>query len=529
MRRSTQSNNAAALLGGACIVAGLAGAPRQATAAIFDVTQNTWGTTADVGSFAWAIDQANTQAGVDTINVTPGLEISIDGAAPATGTNTWLARFAESADVQGNGAKLVGNPTYVSSGGDLGTKTTILGNPYNPAIKTNDVIVVPGLSFAQIGTSGSDNSSISVSFSDLHADGLASIAQLNEGSQLTVSGGDFVNTVNYTDKNAAGRAIFEASNGSTLNLNDISITKNYPFDSAIDIGPDAAIFFGSIQGEDSQLNIQDSTISDSYGAGAIAWLGGTANIVSSIISDAGGLSISDSQQEQGVLNFVNSILYMTGGDDLSQTNRVQAGSGGEANVLASTILYDAISTSELCDNVSYNCNGMPLTALLGGVLNFASSAVVPLNAEFTFPGKASYSEFTDGDLVAGDYSYIGATPTQNAAAVKALFGNLDILTEGETYPITDVDPLQFFGQLPAGAYPLANGVLVGVVPDAGVGGVNQLINPIDGQPILVDVYGNPRVWRDGSRAIGALQVPAPAVFPLGLLALIGFRFWSRRT
>ncbi|ESQ14301.1 MAG TPA: hypothetical protein DDY14_13060, partial [Chromatiaceae bacterium] len=61
MRRSTQSINAAALLGGACIVTVLAGAPRQATAAIFDVTQNTWGTTADVGSFAWAIDQANTR------------------------------------------------------------------------------------------------------------------------------------------------------------------------------------------------------------------------------------------------------------------------------------------------------------------------------------------------------------------------------------------------------------------------------------------------------------------------------------
>jgi hypothetical protein len=146
-----------------------------------------------------------------------------------------------------------------------------------------------------------------------------------------------------------------------------------------------------------------------------------------------------------------------------------------------------------------------------------------LNAEFAFPGKESYSEFTNGDLIAGAYSYIAATPTQDAAAVKSLFDNLDILTAGDTYPIIDAGAFQLFEQLPEGAYPLLSGVLVGVVPDAGVGGANQLINPIDGQPILVDVYGNPRVWRDGTRAIGAVQVPAPAVFSLGLLALIGLR------
>ena len=529
MRGSNLSIITPALLGCAFIITSLAGAPRHAMAAlVFDVTQNTWGTTADVGSFAWAIEQANTTPGVDTINVAAGLEINVDNAAPAAGTNTWLARFTESANVQGNGAKLVGNPTYITSGGQTATKTTIVGSPYSPAIVSSDIIVTPGLSFAQIGTVGSDNSSIGVSFSDLSADGLASIAQLNKGSQLSVTGGAFENIVNYTDIRAAGRGVFEAFSDSTLNLTEVSITRSFPFGDAIDIGPDAALFFGTIQGEDSQLNMQNSSINSSFGAGAIAWTGGTANIVSSIINDAGGLEVSDGDTD-GVLNFVNSILYMSGGDDLSQTSRIQAGVDGEANILASTILYDALSTNDGCANVSYLCNGMPLTALLGGVLNLTSSAVIPLNAEFAFPGKNSYSEFTTGNLVAGDYSYIGATPTQDAAELISLFDNLNILTEGDTYDIIDTGFFELFNSLPAGAFPLPGGVLAGVVPNAGSLGVNQLFNPIDGRPILFDVYGNSRTNAYGYRDIGAVQsVSEPHTFSAVLAAFALFRMASSR-
>ena len=78
---------------------------------------------------------------------------------------------------------------------------------------------------------------------------------------------------------------------------------------------------------------------------------------------------------------------------LSQTNRIQALVGGEANVLASTVLYDALNTSSNgCDSgIPYGCNGMPLTATAGGVLNFESSVALPLNAGFAFPGKDSYA------------------------------------------------------------------------------------------------------------------------------------------
>ncbi len=292
------------ILAGTGIIAGSA----IAKADTFQVRESDYGTTADVGTLAWAIDRANTTSGLDTISIKPGLQINVDGAEALPGTNTFLARFTESVDVLGNGARLVGNPTYVTTGGLIATKTNIVSSPYGPAIINGDVIQIPGFNFAQIGTPGNDNSSISVNISDLGADGLATFAQANEGAQLTVTGGAFDNMVNYTDLKAAGRPVFQAKSGSTLNLSDISITNSFPFQGTLDATPDYSIFFGVIQGEDSTLNLENSSINDSFGAGAIAWNGGTANVVSCIFNDSGGLSIADGTTEEGVLNLVNSIV-----------------------------------------------------------------------------------------------------------------------------------------------------------------------------------------------------------------------------
>ena len=277
------------LAGGGTIVVSSNG-----NAATFNVTENFYGTTADIGSLSWAINQSNTNAGLDTINIAAGLEINVDAASPFPGSNTFLARFTESANVLGNGAKLVGNPTYITTGGLIATKTDIVGNAYRPAIRSSDVIVTPGFNFAQIGT---DTTSVSVTFSNLGADGLATFAQANEGSQVTVANGDFNNMVNYTGVHVAGRSVFEGLSGSTLNLSGISITKSFPFDNVVDADPNYAIFFGVIGGIDSTLNLENSSINNSFGAGAINWNGGTANIVSSIFNNAGGISIADGTTE----------------------------------------------------------------------------------------------------------------------------------------------------------------------------------------------------------------------------------------
>ena len=209
-----------------------------------------------------------------------------------------MATITESVRIEGNGAKLIGNPTYITPQELKVDKDPVIGSPYKPAIVSEDVITIPAFSFARIGNSGSDNSGIEVDISDLGADGLASVAELRTGATLSVTGGEFSNLVNYTDSDAAGRAVFEARADSTLNLSEVSISRHYPFDNVVDL-PDApaAVFFGSIIGEDARLNMQGSSISGSYGAGAIAWNGGEANIVSSVLEDAGGISISDRGDE----------------------------------------------------------------------------------------------------------------------------------------------------------------------------------------------------------------------------------------
>lgn len=78
-----------------------------------------------------------------------------------------------------------------------------------------------------------------------------------------------------------------------------------------------------------------------------------------------------------------------------------------------------------------------------------------------------------------------------------------------------------FNPLPGGATPLASGPLVSVIPDAGLGGVNALLNPITGQPITTDVFGNPRVNGAGFRDIGAIQVPEPSSV-MGTIAGVAF-------
>ena len=49
-----------------------------ASAVVFNVTEVPWGTVTDEGTFAWAINEANTTAGADVIEVKSGLEISVD-------------------------------------------------------------------------------------------------------------------------------------------------------------------------------------------------------------------------------------------------------------------------------------------------------------------------------------------------------------------------------------------------------------------------------------------------------------------
>ena len=497
-----------------------------ANAADFDVTLDFWGTTSTVGSFAWAVDQANTTPGVDTIRVQSGLQIDADNGAKLASSPTWLTRFTESVTVEGNGATLVADPAYITTGGLIATKTNIVGSPYSSPLVPGDAVVRAGVSFAQVGTFGQDNSGVDVTIRNLNADGVASLLSVNDKATLSVDGGRYTNIVNYTGVD--GRSAFVANNGATLNLDGIALNKNYPFGDIIAVDNDFVIFNGSVSGLASTLNMQNSTITGSYGAGALNWVGGTANVVSSVLSNSGGLQISGGDGGiVGTLNFTNSILELNDGETMQQTQRILTGPNGMANVEASSILYNSVFSNG--SNEPFGYEGMPLTAAQGGTINFDSSVVVPLNWDDFFAGNDTYIELTGGNLTADEFSFVMATASQDQAALQALFNNASLTTSGDTSAISEITGIDFFESLPQGAVPLTTSPLVDAVSDAGSGGANELLNPIDGQPLLFDVYGSPRTNGLGFRNTGAVQaapVPEPSSWVLAGMAA-GMAGWWR--
>jgi hypothetical protein len=90
--------------------------PEAARAATYTVSDSNWGTSTTTNSFAWALAQANGNLEADTISITPGLAINVDGATEISGG--WLTTISEALTIEGNGATLVGTPSFVGNGGE---------------------------------------------------------------------------------------------------------------------------------------------------------------------------------------------------------------------------------------------------------------------------------------------------------------------------------------------------------------------------------------------------------------------------
>jgi hypothetical protein len=265
----------------------------------------------------------------------------------------------------------------------------------------------------------------------------------------------------------------------------------------------------------------------------VVWSGGVANVVSSLISDSGGLSVSD-DTEPGVMNLVNSLIRVSAQN--SNIQRLQAFAGGELNITASSILQDVLYNTDYtpaqCNSDPYACAGKPLTAFDGGTITLKQSYVSLINAQDGLipAGVPSYSNelfgpSNAGSLVALDSVWLQTTPNQSAVDLRSLFGNPSLLASGIPLTLEDFGGgVSAYYPLPEGAYPNPDGPLIDQISDAN--GANQLINPIDGSPILLDVFGNPRT-RNGLRTIGAVQ-PASVPAPLPLAGATAALAWSRR-
>lgn len=490
-------------------------AGQAARAATYMVSDANWGTSGTVNSFAWALAQANGNLGPDTITIQPGLAINVDGATAATGG--WLTTISGALTIQGNGATLIGDPKFLSSGGTIYTKTNV--DTFLPPPLGTDILLQQAVSFGKLADG------VSLNIDALNTDGLNGYLQLGAGSTASINNASARNSVSY---GVAARSVFEAKENSILNLSQVALERINP--ELFGVGPAWA---GAISGVNATLNMVRSSINQAAAAvGAVVWSGGVANVVSSVITESGGLSVSDDSQP-GVMNLVNSLVSVSAQNSAIQ--RLQAFGGGELNITASSILQDALyNTYNTCVSDPYGCAGKPLTAFNDGTITLKQSYVSLINAQdppgLIPAGVLSYSNApfgpaNAGSLVALDSVWLQTTPNQSAAALRTLFSNPGLLTDGAPLLLQDFGGgLSAYLPLPGGAYPNPGGPLIDQISNAD--GANLLMNPIDGSAILLDVYGNPRT-SNGLRSIGAVQpanVPSPLPFAGATAALA----WSRR-
>jgi hypothetical protein len=484
-------------------------------AATYSVSDPNWGTSTTTNSFAWALAQANGNPGDDTISIMPGLAINVDDATDII-SGGWLTTINNALTIEGNGATLVGNPSFVGSNNVVYTKYNV--DVFRPSPLGTDILAQEAFSFGKL------EPGVSLTISALNTDGLNGYLQLGEGSTASLSDATARNSVSYGQQVA--RSVFEAMANSTLNLSQVALARINP--ELFGIGP---AWEGAISGVNATLNMVRSSISQAaLAVGSVVWSGGVANVVSSLISESGGLSVSDDTQP-GVMNLVNSLVSVSAQN--SNIQRLQAILGGELNITASSILQDVIdNTYNSCNSDPYFCAGKPLTAFQGGKITLKQSYVSLINAQDGLipAGVLSYSDALygpsdSGSLVALDSVWLQTTPNQSATDLQSLFGNASLLTSGIPLILEDFGGgVTAYLPLPNGAYPNPTGPLIDQISDAN--GANQLLNPIDGSVISVDVLGNPRT-RQGLRNIGALQF-ASVPGPLPLAGAAAALAWSRR-
>jgi len=454
-----------------------------ASAATFNVTS---ASCIGSGSITQAMNDANANPGEDTISIQAGLEISLNDcfpAPPADPYKSFAVQALGSVIIEGNGATLKAQQQWVSQQGTL--------NPESCPAIAGDLITAQAPGFLLIGESNVDNSGIEVEIRNLAATGLPAFTRVEDRARLKM---DNVHLDKIQDSHRdCKRGAIEAANGVEISLRNSTIFnfKNYGY------YPDKAFPQAAISGFNAKIEVENTafkkdTFVESLPGAAIFAVGGSVQVVSSLFEKAGGLSFVGSATPVQIVNSGFTIAALN-----LETDRIYAGAGSIVDFKASTIVtvYASCSSCDPSDDKS-----MPLSAN-GGIFNLSESAVGALS---DLGGVALLEVEGGGSFSADPLTYVQPVPGQDAAALRALTGQPALLTDPPALPdislLSSSDSKQWL-------VPIAPGTLIDRVPDAAPGGANQLINPIDGTVILEDVLGAVRVDANGSRNIGAVQLP----------------------
>lgn len=435
------------------------------------------------GSFTEAIDLANANAGADIIEFTPGLQVDARASLVTTATSI-MSKITESVVIDGKGAALNGEQTWIGAGGILNSLSDCPGNVSG----TIQLAYMPG--FVAIGTAGADNSAIDVTIKNLTIKQFNQVAEIYKNASLVLENFEAYDTFSTFD--CLGDVMIDAREGVSLTITDskFSNAENWS------IPESSASIYGS---NAADLTIERSTFGDlcQREQPAIYWDGASdteVNIVSSRIVRSGGIRISGAS----VSNIVNSIWVNYYIQVPRIGDLIRNYSSGDMNIIASSFEWNSNECDGLCQSNGYQ----NLFEIKGaGNINFSQSAV-----GFNWDATAGADELNTlginggtGSFTADVNTWIQPTTQQDAAALKTMTSQPALLTDlfGFNRQVTGV----------TGDYdvemvsPATGGELIDVIPTG-----NSLINPIDGLAITLDVVGNDRVDANGKRDIGAVQL-----------------------
>ena len=158
----------------------------------------------------------------------PGLAIDVDDATDII-SGGWLTTINNALTIEGNGATLVGNPSFVGSNAKEYTKYIV--DVFRPSPLGTDILTQQAFSFGKLAPG------VSLSISALNTDGLNGYLQLGEGSTASLSNATARNSVSYGQ--LVPRSVFEAMANSTLNLSQVALERINPelFGIGIDVDP----------------------------------------------------------------------------------------------------------------------------------------------------------------------------------------------------------------------------------------------------------------------------------------------------
>ncbi|MBW2543708.1 MAG: fibronectin type III domain-containing protein [Deltaproteobacteria bacterium] len=438
-------------------------------------------TTSDLngqGSLLAAVDSANSTPGRDTIDIAAGLRIDLTTDDPAA--RRGVVRLTESVTIEGRGATVFSNPAWINTSGDL--------NPIGDGVRCQSdpptIVASPAMPFLQIGTFGQDNTGIEVTVRDLNAVGVNNFAIGEQNSSLWIEG---VRIEKVRAISPCDRAVVEG-NFRGLVIRNTTVEDGYSFRSTIYAGDSYYVFAGVIAGS-GNLVMENVSLIDNMAAGAIAWNSGEVKIVSSRFVESGGVQILD-----GKALIVNSAIDL--GTNLGDSwNSIVAGPGGEIDLIASTVYVGFHGDPPDLEGQPLHAAGGSIRLVESAVYGGATAATIGAPLE----GRAYYASL-GGTFVADNFSWVSPVDDQDASVLRELFQNDLLRTEP---PGLSQDLAVSY---PQSITPIAPGELIDVIDDAGPGGTHELMNPIDGDPILHDVLGNPRVDANGRRNIGAVQL-----------------------